>query len=180
MAAMKQLTIVALTITVGTLAGGLYAQPATFKRTVLQQVDISAPGREVVTAMVEFQPGGSPGRHTHPGEEVGYVVEGSILLEQEGKPSATLKAGQRAGANYEYTVQKLQNGECTPMEEVLDCCDWLINSPRAVVSGRNFSVVFDHWGDPKLEEALLNDPNLYKLRRFGNNQMVRDRRARRG
>lgn len=94
MAAMKQLTIVVLTITAGSLAAGLYAQQAAFKRTVLQQADISAPGREVVTAMVEFQPGGSPGRHTHPGEEVGYVVDGSILLEQEGKPSATLKAGQ--------------------------------------------------------------------------------------
>src|SRR5947209_7510225 len=54
MAAMKHLTIVALTITVGTLAAGLYAQQPAFKRTVLQQADISAPGREVITAMVEF------------------------------------------------------------------------------------------------------------------------------
>src|SRR5262249_32764677 len=69
------------------------AQQPTFTRTVLQQVDISAPGREVVTALVEFQPGASPGRHTHPGEEVGYVLDGTISLERDGK-AATLGAGQ--------------------------------------------------------------------------------------
>jgi quercetin dioxygenase-like cupin family protein len=94
MTAMKKATVITAIGIVGALAAGLYAQPAAFKRTVLQQADISAPGREVVTAMVEFQPGGSPGRHTHPGEEVGYVVDGTILLEQDGKPATTLKAGQ--------------------------------------------------------------------------------------
>ena len=70
------------------------AQQPTFKRTVLQQADISAPGREAVTAVVEFQPGGSPGRHTHPGEEIGYVLDGTFLLEQAGKPAVTINAGQ--------------------------------------------------------------------------------------
>ena len=70
------------------------AQQPTFKRTVLQQADISVPGREVVTALVEFQPGGSPGRHTHPGEEVGYVLDGSITLERDGQAAAKLGAGQ--------------------------------------------------------------------------------------
>jgi quercetin dioxygenase-like cupin family protein len=73
---------------------GISAQQPTFKRTVLQQADISAPGREAVTAVVEFQPGGSPGRHTHPGEEIGYVLDGKLLLEQEGKPAVTINAGQ--------------------------------------------------------------------------------------
>ena len=73
---------------------GISAQQPTFKRTVLQQSDISAPGREAVTAVVEFQPGGSPGRHTHPGEEIGYVIDGTFLLEQAGKPAVTISAGQ--------------------------------------------------------------------------------------
>jgi len=72
----------------------LAAQQPSFKRTVLQQVDISVPGREVVTAVVEFQPGASPGRHTHAGEEVGYVLEGTISLERDGQPSKTVGAGQ--------------------------------------------------------------------------------------
>jgi quercetin dioxygenase-like cupin family protein len=72
----------------------LLAQQGGFKRTVVQQSDLSAPGREVVQAVAEFQPGGTVGRHTHPGEEVGYVLEGSIVLEQDGKPATTLTAGQ--------------------------------------------------------------------------------------
>ncbi len=72
----------------------VHAQAPGFKRTVLQQADISAPGREVVQAAVEFQPGGTPGRHTHPGEEVGYVVDGTVKVEIDGKPAMTLTAGQ--------------------------------------------------------------------------------------
>ena len=75
-------------------AAAVRAQAPTFKRTILQQTDISAPGREVVQAAVEFQAGASPGRHTHPGEEVGYVLEGTISLERDGQPPVTLKAGQ--------------------------------------------------------------------------------------
>jgi quercetin dioxygenase-like cupin family protein len=86
-------TVIATTLV---LAGsvGVGAQTPAFKRTVLQQADISVPGREVVTAVAEFQPGATPGRHTHAGEEVGYVIDGTISLEQEGKPAVTLKAGQ--------------------------------------------------------------------------------------
>jgi quercetin dioxygenase-like cupin family protein len=86
-----------VTLAAFTLAGivvGISAQQPTFNRTVLQKGDISTPGREVVTAVVDFQPGGSPGRHTHPGEEVGYVLDGRFLLEQAGKPDVTINAGQ--------------------------------------------------------------------------------------
>ena len=73
---------------------GAWAQQPTFKRTVLQQADISVPGREAVTAVAEFQPGAAAGRHTHPGEEIGYILEGQVWLEQVGKIPVTLKAGQ--------------------------------------------------------------------------------------
>ena len=73
---------------------GVSAQQAGFKRTVLQQRDLSVPGREIVSAVAEFQAKATVGRHTHPGEEAGYVLEGAIVLEQEGKPAVTLKAGQ--------------------------------------------------------------------------------------
>jgi len=82
---------------------------------------------------------------------------------------ATLRAGAgKAGVNYQRTIEKLAGGECNPMERVVACCDWVLAAPRAVVSGRNFSVVFDAWGDPRLNTQLLTDPNLYKLRRAGN------------
>jgi quercetin dioxygenase-like cupin family protein len=76
------------------LVAGAWAQQPAFKRTVLQQGDISVPGHEAVTAVAEFQPGASSGRHTHPGEEIGYILDGQLLLEQEGKPAVTLRVGQ--------------------------------------------------------------------------------------
>ena len=81
---------------------------------------------------------------------------------------ATLDAGPKAGANYQKTKTKLAEDECTPMETVLDCCDWVIKADRKAVSGRNFSVVFDKWGSDPLTKKLLEDPNMYKLRRQGN------------
>ena len=41
----------------------------------------------------EFAPGVAAGKHTHPGEELGYVMEGTLQLEVEGKPPVMLKAG---------------------------------------------------------------------------------------
>ena len=76
------------------IVAGVSAQQAGFKRTVIQQADISVPGREATTAIAEFQPGATVGRHTHPGEEVGYVLEGTIMLEQQGKPMVMLGAGK--------------------------------------------------------------------------------------
>lgn len=90
---MKKLIILTL-LTLALVATLAAQQPAPFKRTILQQTDISAPGREVVTAVGEFQPGAVAGRHTHAGEEVGYVLEGTILLEIDGKPPVTLEAGK--------------------------------------------------------------------------------------
>jgi len=75
-------------------AGVLYAQAPGLKRTELQDRDLSIPGRHVVQARVEFDPGAGVGRHTHPGEEISVVLEGSLLLEIDGQPSRTVKAGE--------------------------------------------------------------------------------------
>ena len=92
---MRPATVIGLFVASFGVAAVLAQQPApAFKRTVLQQTDISVPGREAVTAVAEFPGGVAAGRHTHPGEEIGYVLEGQVLLEQDGKPPVTLKAGQ--------------------------------------------------------------------------------------
>jgi quercetin dioxygenase-like cupin family protein len=70
------------------------AQQATTKRTDLQRHDLSAPGREVVQARVDFPEGTAFARHTHPGEEIIYVIEGSIEYDIDGKPPVTLRAGE--------------------------------------------------------------------------------------
>ena len=70
------------------------AQAPAFKRTELQRGDISAAGREVVTALAEIPAGAESGMHRHPGEEVGYVVEGTLNVDMPGKSPTTYKAGQ--------------------------------------------------------------------------------------
>ena len=70
------------------------AQQSGIKRTDLQRHDLSIPGREVVQVRVDFAPGAAFPRHTHPGEEIINVLEGSLEYEVEGKPPVTLKAGE--------------------------------------------------------------------------------------
>ena len=72
----------------------LSAQQPAFKRTVVQKQDLSVPGREVVQAVAEIPAGVAAGKHTHPGEEVGYVMEGSLVLMIEGKPPLVVKPGE--------------------------------------------------------------------------------------
>lgn len=83
-------TLVALLV-LGSVTAVLAQQPA-FKRTVLQTMELSIAGRDAVTAKAEFPGGVSSGRHTHPGEELGYVLEGTVSLEMDGQ-TKTLKAG---------------------------------------------------------------------------------------
>jgi quercetin dioxygenase-like cupin family protein len=76
------------------IVGGVSAQQPGFSRTVIQRGDLSVPGHEVVSAIAEFQPGSTAGPHTHPGEEAGYLLEGTLVFEITGKPPVTLKAGE--------------------------------------------------------------------------------------
>ena len=90
-------TIRLMAITVLIAGGGLalhvaQAQQTGSKRTDLQRHDLSAPGREVIQVRVDFDPGYASPRHTHPGEEIIYVIEGLLEYEINGKP-AKVKAG---------------------------------------------------------------------------------------
>ena len=76
------------------LAGVVLAQQAGFTRTGLQTQDLSTPGRVAVQARAEFDPGIAAGRHTHPGEELGYVLEGQLELRIDGQPPRIVKAGE--------------------------------------------------------------------------------------
>ncbi len=69
------------------------AQAPTIKRTPLQTVDFP-PGYTVVSAIAEIAPGACAGRHTDPGVESTYVMEGEIVLKVAGEPDKTYKAGE--------------------------------------------------------------------------------------
>ena len=72
----------------------LNAQYVGFTRTVIEKQDLSVAGREVVQSVVDIPAGMIAGRHTHAGEEVGYVLEGTLTLVLDGKPPQTVKAGE--------------------------------------------------------------------------------------
>ena len=64
------------------------------KRTNLLRNDLSTAGREVIQVLVEFGPGVSAVRHSHPGEELVFVTEGSLEYQLDGRPPLTVKAGE--------------------------------------------------------------------------------------
>jgi len=71
----------------------LLAQNAGFQRTVVHKADVSVPGREAIIARIEIAPGASAGRHTHPGDEISYILEGEGEILVEGQPARKVKAG---------------------------------------------------------------------------------------
>ena len=68
-------------------------QPGT-RRAELQRQDLGVPGREVIQVRVDFDPGVAFGKHSHPGAEVAYVLEGTLEYQLEGEPPVTLRAGE--------------------------------------------------------------------------------------
>jgi quercetin dioxygenase-like cupin family protein len=75
-------------------ASVIIAQNSGLTRTVVTKADVSVPGREAVIARVEVAPGAGAGWHTHPGDEISYVIEGEGILMVAGQPPRTVRAGE--------------------------------------------------------------------------------------
>jgi quercetin dioxygenase-like cupin family protein len=88
------MAVLALIIAIGWTPQIALGQQPGITRTDLQRHDLSVPGREVVQVRVDFAPGVAFPRHSHPGEEIVYAIEGVMEYQLEGKPPATLKAGE--------------------------------------------------------------------------------------
>jgi quercetin dioxygenase-like cupin family protein len=69
------------------------ALAATLTRTEVQRVTSSVPGREIVQVRTEIPVGVASGWHTHPGEEVGYLVAGTVRMEIRDRQTLVLSAG---------------------------------------------------------------------------------------
>jgi quercetin dioxygenase-like cupin family protein len=90
--------VVSIIATAALIAGSVVTGPAVHaqqgvKRTDLQQHDLSVPEREAIQVRVDIAPGVLAPRHTHFGEEIIYVLEGTLLYEVDGKAPVTLKTG---------------------------------------------------------------------------------------
>ena len=94
---MKAARILAVAVLI--VGGGLalnvaQSQQPGVTRSDLLRHDLSVPGREVIQVRVDFAPGVAFPPHSHPGEEIAYVIEGLLEYRLEGRPPVTLKAGE--------------------------------------------------------------------------------------
>jgi quercetin dioxygenase-like cupin family protein len=93
----KKNILVLIITTVGlaalTISGSTLAQQAGIKFTNLHRYDLSAPGHKVVQKRMDMDPRVLSPRHTHPGEEIIYVLEGAPEYQLEGKPLVTINGG---------------------------------------------------------------------------------------
>jgi quercetin dioxygenase-like cupin family protein len=94
MQARRMAVVAAVIVASGLVFHVARAQQAGTRRIDLQRHDLSVQGREVVQTIVELDPGITSSRHTHPGDEIVYVLDGAPLeYELEGKTPVTLKPG---------------------------------------------------------------------------------------
>ena len=77
------------TMLLAAVAGNVAAQ----QRTVLQTIDYPA-GHHILSVLAELEPGQCTGRHSHPGAESAYILEGKVVVKIDGKPDLPLEAGQ--------------------------------------------------------------------------------------
>jgi len=80
------------------------------KRTPLQKFDVPGTAYETVIGIAEIVPNVKIGRHTHPGPESGYVLEGDMVLLIDGQPPKTIKAGE----SYQIPAGAIHDGESGP------------------------------------------------------------------
>lgn len=83
----------------------------------------------------------------------------------------TLRAPAKSGPNYKKVVDFLGSEDPgTSHDDIYSCLRWCIGLPKEAIGGRNISIVYDPWrkGGEALSAALVAAPDLYKLRRFGN------------
>ncbi len=89
-----QLILPLVLLAASAMTASALAQSPGIRRTVIQKGEVSVPGREAVVARVEVDHGASSGRHSHPGDEISYVLEGEGELRIDGEDPRRVKAGE--------------------------------------------------------------------------------------
>lgn len=95
----KTSVLVALTFSCGIVVGALGNEPVSAQKSTVSRVELinadlaECPGKEVRLYTVELAPGAITPRHRHPGHYFSYVIEGTGILEEDGKPERSLNPG---------------------------------------------------------------------------------------
>jgi len=117
---MKSIPIIATAAAIAAGALAPHVAPAQgpgTTRTDLSRNDLSVFGREAIQVLVGFAPGVIAPNHTHPGEEMVYVVEGALEYALAGRPPVTLKAGDVLfiPAGTPHAVKNVGNGKAAEL-----------------------------------------------------------------
>ena len=100
--------IAALIAATGLALDVAQAQQVGARRIDLQRHDLVVPGREVIQVIVELEPGTTAPSHSHPGDEIIYVLEGTWEYTLEGQPPVIVNAGEvlfiPAGTNHSARI----------------------------------------------------------------------------
>jgi NAD(P)-dependent dehydrogenase (short-subunit alcohol dehydrogenase family) len=83
----------------------------------------------------------------------------------------TISAAGAPEAIVRETRRRLEADDFLPMSRVLEAVDWLIEQPKEVIGGRNFSAAGDPFGAEELVDFLIREPSAFRLRRAFNNSM---------
>ena len=75
-------------------------------------------------------------------------------------------------SSYKETRRRLEEGDFIDMNKVVDSICWILDQPKHIVGGRNFSTEHDLWGSSELNDMLLTTPDAYKLRRYANSPLA--------
>ena len=91
---MKRLFVCAAVVLLTLTSAALAQAPGPIKRTPLQKFDVPGTSYETVIGIAEIVPNVNIGRHTHPGPESGYMLEGEMTLLVDGQPPKLVKVGE--------------------------------------------------------------------------------------
>jgi quercetin dioxygenase-like cupin family protein len=95
------------------------AQQQLIKRTDLLKLDLAEiKDNKMHVWVADIPPGAATGRHFHPTPRFVYVLEGTVVLEMEGKPPQTFKAGQ-AFAEAPHEMHNFRNASTTEPAKAL-------------------------------------------------------------
>jgi len=114
-------------ITVLAISASAIAQQTGIKRTVIRTFDYP-PGYTTITGIVELAPNTCSGRHTHPGIDSGYVMEGDFVLKIDGKPKQTFKVGD----SYQTLPQEPHDACSVSGNKLLDT--WVMEKGKPLAS----------------------------------------------
>ncbi|RFB91508.1 cupin [Rhizobium leguminosarum bv. trifolii] len=112
---MKMIQAMALALALGAASTAHADQP--LQRTDLIKSDIDVPGHEAVQVRVDFAPGVLAPKHSHPGEEIAFVLEGTLEYRLEGREAVTLKAGQSLfiPSGVAHSAKNIGNGKASEL-----------------------------------------------------------------